>query len=133
MKKLAINGIYKHFKGDYYCVVGISEPIYLDELLDLSEIGKVRLDSYRSLHTEKNRHTSLYKADDGTDIKYFHNRRIEDGELVIYKCISNLDKADLYLRPVDMFLSEVDSKKYPEVEQKNRFEFVGTFKEILFK
>lgn len=72
MRELKINGIYKHFKGDYYLVVDVAN------------------------HCE-------------TKEKYVVYRRLyEDG--------------GLWLRPLDMFLSEVDHEKYPEVEQKYRFE-----------
>lgn len=42
-------------------------------------------------------------------------------KMVVYE---NIDSGDKWARPYDMFNSEVDHEKYPDVKQKYRFEEV---------
>ena len=72
MNELKINGIYRHFKGDYY---------FLEDV---------------AIHSETREKYVVYRA------LYGNN--------------------ELYIRPYDMFLSEVDREKYPNVEQQYRFQ-----------
>lgn len=72
MRKLELNRVYKHFKGDLYLV--------LDIAID-SETNK-KMVVYRALYGENT----------------------------------------LFVGDYDMFLSEVDHVKYPDIKQKYRFE-----------
>ena len=79
MRKIKINGIYRHFKGKYYLVESLAKD---------SESEKV---------------------------------------LVVYRALYG--KKQLWVRPLDMFLSEIDHNKYPNIKQKYRFKLIDLNKE----
>lgn len=48
-------------------------------------------------------------------------KHTETGEvLVVYKALYKMEGINIFIRPKEMFLSEVDTEKYPGVEQKYR-------------
>ncbi|MDU5108497.1 DUF1653 domain-containing protein [Clostridium sp.] len=108
MRSIKYPAIYKHFKNNYYAVMAVSKPLN-------NEIIKEDNIILQGYHTEINKFINIYKIGD----LYYHDAIIKDN-LVLYKAL--YDDKGIYSRPIDMFLSEVDRDKYPDVEQKYRFE-----------
>ena len=105
MERLRNGDIIRHFKRE----------AYLKRYDVLKE--KVRLSAYR------NDKTYMYRI---IDINATHTETKE--RLVVYQALyTNLDikNRQVFVRPYDMFMSEVDHEKYPDVEQKYRFELVS--------
>jgi hypothetical protein len=131
MREVIKHGIYKHFKGKYYVVMGISVPVSLETIQDL--IAKDYMKIFEAKHTEKVVFNIIdYNAEnpffintiviDERDGKLYHYEALDPNELVIYKSL--YDGTGAYARPLDMFLSEVDKEKYPNTTQQYRMELI---------
>ena len=82
----------------------------------------------------------MNKLEPMTVVKHFKNNQylvlgvakdanLETNEFVVYRSLDGDRK--LFVRPVAEFLSDVDKEKYPDVQQKERFEYVAPLKDIL--
>lgn len=108
-RELKINRVYKHFKGKEYIVLGESIPqsrISGDLIFENVE------------HTETAQQLNIFKDND----IFMHWKETNSERLVIYMALYG--DYQIYARPYDMFMSEVDRDKYPDVEQKYRMEEV---------
>lgn len=106
MERLRNGDVVRHFKRDDY----------LKRYDVLKE--KIRLSVYR------NDKTYMYRI---IDINATHTETKE--RLVVYQALyssvsMNVQYRQVFVRPYDMFMGEVDHDKYPDVEQKYRFELV---------
>lgn len=109
-KNIICPAIYKHFKDKFYATMFISNP------KDVPIYGQ---ENYiRAYHTEENRQIGIYKLNG----EWYHTSINSRVPLVIYKSL--YDDEMPYARPLDMFASEVDKEKYPNIEQKFRFKLI---------
>lgn len=118
MRELKLLTKYRHFKNKEYFTLCKSTPVEGDIIANT--IGGPCLVCN---HTENNNILHIYSLPTG---EYVHWNNSCSDELVIYMAL--YDNFKIYGRPYDMFMSEVDRVKYPNVKQKYRLEEIVEWK-----
>lgn len=120
LRSIKIPCIYKHFKGKYYATMFTSRPINYEKLktmcVEQNINNPIKCIFMKANYTENDKVIALLKLNE----IIYHLEDQFDGQLAIYKSL--YDNAGAYARPLDMFLSEVDKEKYPNVTQEYRME-----------
>lgn len=112
-----VPGVYKHFKGKNYFAIGVVENGDSEDKYDAEDevmVNDMLFTMFRAKHTETGKYILVAMMQDG---KMYTD---EPGKFIMYKAL--YDDGALYVRPLDMFMSEVDHEKYPDVTQKYRLE-----------
>lgn len=90
-----------------------------EELEEESKVPYINVDDYNE---EENHIVGKYKHFKGNDYEVLGIAYDTcKNKYVFYKALYERD-IKYFVRPFDMFFSEVDKEKYPDVEQKMRFE-----------
>lgn len=113
MRELKLKTKYKHFKGMEYITLCKSTPISLEEFGEPT----INIKAVKAIHTEYKKSVNIYHF---INNEYHHLDTECQDDLVVYTAL--YDIFETYARPYDMFMSEVDRVKYPNVKQKYRFE-----------
>ena len=110
---LVYPSVYKHFKGKYYAIMGVAES----KDIDIKDLEKGYM---KATHTELGDRLTIEKTKDGDYVINDYRGMYDGVRFVLYKTL--YDDTGIYARPTDIFLSEVDHVKYPNVKQQFRFE-----------